>query len=288
MEGNYDYHQQVYQADAGYYRGPADATHGNTDKVIQGSKVLSIGGVTDMIANLIVVILFVMLLIGAARSEDNTSTNDDSDSPFSSFGEILFYGILFLDIVAFLILGIGALIFQGNVPLSDSLRKTVRIAGGLAIGWAVLSLLWRFILPLVAVGQFIELFAANVDVDDLLMTLRLIFILAIVASLVFPAVFIFLKKLLVQAGKEYGAPVETKLLSFAIGGAIFNSLINLMWQVPILQAFTGGETIGYDIEGTFTIVMIMKILVLPYVLMIGSYGIYKNSKIIVNHLSVKA
>ena len=242
----------------------------------RGSRFLMLGGGIDILARLMVVVLFLLFVFveGSVRLEgDNDSARQLRDT-----ASYVFLGIMSVDIIAYFFIGIGLLIFRRGSQLSDDIKKAALVGGVLSLIWAFLTLSWRFLLPATASGEFIELFDEDLDVATYATILRMMAALMIISSFVFPAAIFYLRRTFKITADRYGIQIRPRMLSTALVGSIINLVINLIWQIPIMVNFMAGETIANDLDEITPLVVIAKVFILPYVFMIGSYGVIKSAK----------
>ncbi len=268
-------------AGGGFGSGGAGA-EGGPNSMKNGCTALKVGGIVHLIQNLIIVLFVVMILIGVdSTSSSDDSLDDDSENPLGTTTEYMFYSILFIDIIAYFAYGIGAFLFQSGVgagPMyASEIKKSGKIAGVLALLMGVFSLLWRFVFPVLIVGKFADLFGGDFDINEFLTLIRLMFLIAIIASFLLPAMSFFIRKMLKTAGDMTRIQVKSGMLTVLLVASVLNMIMNLMWQIPIMQTFTSGDSPGYGYGDALIVVVFMKIFVLPFMFMAGAYGVIKSS-----------
>ena len=257
------------------------------DNITTGSKLIMGGGLAHFAQNLLIALFIILIVMGAARASDSDSSStsgEESDTPLSGLGEMILLTIFAGDLVGAIVVGIGLLIFQQDQSLPQEVKKPAKIAGALALGWGVLTLLWRFVLPLLAFGMFIDLFdtSKEAELEDIVTTIRLIFIFAIIASFLLPAYAFFLRKFFIATAEHGAVETKKKTLAALLGGSVINMASNLVWQFPMLSAFTTGEV--PDVEGGILILAVfLKFFVIPFIMLAGCWGIFSAGKELGNY-----
>ena len=242
------------------------------------SKVLTGGSVVLLIQNIIVLVTFLFIMIKAMGE-----TFEASDAKIVEIFFISFY----IDIIAFILLGVGFLLckFRVGITPSPNLEKTALMAGIFTIAWALVAALWRHILPRLAADSAINLFVGDATVDEFLLYVRLTVLLAVIGAVLFAIAFFFIKKFFNEYEMDNQVnlvqPKKNPALNTLFQGAVMNMVFNLIIFGPLLAVLGGSDWEGFaddDTGAIMALTFLIKMIAIPLIMIIGCIGLLRTSQ----------
>lgn len=234
-----------------------------------GGKLVGIGGTLLLVNNL----MWFGLPIASMVAVDSAA----SGAGFGAFDSIftMMYLAFTLDIISFLLIGIGGiLIWQGVTTEDYRYAQAAMLFGIMSILWAIFAMLWRFIIPMMFFGLFLDAFDA--EPTDVERAGFLIFVFMTLNFILLPVVFYCIRNFFNLRTILEGSSKSSALFTALIIGGGISAMAGLMISGTFGISLMGGDVGGESAAGIMILALFLKVFIVPIIVMIGSIGLIKG------------